>query len=69
MELNFSELNLYCPISDVRMIEPVTLPQCDIYYDRRSVVKKMNGEHLLLTSGKNLKNVKGSKNGFANIAR
>ena len=37
-------MNLQCPISGVKIVDPVSLPGCEEVYDRRSVLEKIESE-------------------------
>ena len=37
-------MNLQCPISGVKIVDPVTLPGCSEVFDKRSVLEKIESE-------------------------
>ena len=43
-DIEVEKMNLQCPISGVKIVDPVTLPACNEVFDRYSVVEKIESE-------------------------
>ena len=46
VDMHWSMVNLTCPITGVKIIQPVRLPLCDDVFDKIGVLKKIKGMYM-----------------------